>query len=70
MKINQNKAVKKMKVLENSSANTQEIGEKSPYMNKEIYHNYEKGMKERNQKRMKQGLEILHIRSFEEWSGE
>ena len=43
---------------------------KSPYMTKVIYNNYAKGMKEKNQKRVKQGLESIYIRSFEEWSGE
>ena len=42
--------------------------EKSPYINKSIYENYFKGMKEKNHKRVKQGLEAIPVRSFEEWS--
>ncbi len=41
---------------------------KSPYLSKGIYNNYEKGMKEKNHKRKGQGLEIIRIRTFEEWS--
>lgn len=42
--------------------------EKSPYINKGIYDNYSKGMKEKNLKRVKQGLDAIPVRSFEEWS--
>ena len=42
--------------------------EKSPYMSKAIYGNYAKGMKEKNVKRHKQGLEAIPIRTYEEWS--
>ena len=40
-----------------------------PYMNRGVYKNYTKGMKERNQKRKGEGLDALHIRSYEEWYG-
>ncbi len=46
-----------------------EVIEKSPYMSKGIYNNYEKGMKARNQKRKGKGLAAIPIRTFEEWSG-
>jgi len=42
--------------------------EKSPYINKAIYENYFKGMKEKNQKRVRQGLEAIPVRTFEQWS--
>jgi hypothetical protein len=42
--------------------------EKTPYMSRGVYNNYAKGMKEKNQKRAKMRLEVLYIRTFEEWS--
>lgn len=42
--------------------------EMSPYINKGIYDNYSKGMKEKNHKRVKQGLNAIPVRTFEEWS--
>jgi hypothetical protein len=42
--------------------------EKSPYINKAIYENYAKGMKEKNIKRIKQGLDAIPIRTFDNWS--
>ena len=47
-----------------------EVKEKTPYMSKGIYNNYEKGMKVRNHKRRGQGLAALPIRTFEEWSSQ
>ena len=42
--------------------------EKSPYINKTIYENYFKGMKAKNIKRHKEGLEAIPVRTFEQWS--
>lgn len=46
----------------------QENKEKSAYMSKDIYSNYEKSMKEKNVKRKGQGLQSIYVRTFEEWS--
>ena len=46
------------------------ISTQSPYMDVEIYNNYTQGMKDRNKKRKKQGLDALHGRTFQEWLGE
>jgi hypothetical protein len=54
--------------LEKASIEKQEPREKSPYMSRSIYNNYEKGMKERNQKRKGQHLTALKIRTYEEWA--
>lgn len=43
---------------------------KTPYLSRGIYNNYTKGMKEKNRKRVQQGLEAIHVRTFEEWCGE
>jgi len=59
---------KKTKVFEKTFIKKQENKGKSPYMSKGIYNNYEKGMKEKNQKRTGQGLKTIYIRTFEEWS--
>ncbi len=66
--VKKTKAPKKAEVLEKTFAQKQQDKEVAPYMNKGIYHNYEKVMKEKNQKRKGQGLEAIHIRTFEEWS--
>ena len=62
------KSRKKTEELEKALAQKQEDKEKSPYMSKGIYKNYAKGMKEKNQKRIEQGLKAIPIRTFEEWS--
>ena len=67
MKINK---IKDEVKTEEPSLKKPESKAKSPYMSKGIYNNYTKGMKEKNQKRMKQGLQSIYIRTFEEWSGE
>ncbi len=59
------KATKEVLVKEDKSSDNKE---KSPYINKSIYENYSKGMKAKNIKRLKQGLEAIKVRSFEEWS--
>ncbi len=43
--------------------------EKTPYMDKATYNNYEKTMVEKNVKRRGQGLKSIYIRTFEEWCG-
>ncbi len=42
--------------------------ERSPYMTKAVYGNYEKSMKEKNIKRKGQGLASIKVRTYEEWS--
>lgn len=59
---------KKTETFEKLFDKNQENKEKVPYMNRTIYKNYEKGMKERNQKRVKKGLKAIPLRSFEDWS--
>ncbi len=58
------KEQKKLVVVEAKA----EKKEKSPYMSKGIYNNYEKSMKEKNAKRKGQGLQPITVRTFEEWS--
>ena len=58
----------KKTALEQAPAKKPETAGKSPYMSKGIYHNYEKGMKERNHKRKVQGLQAIPVRTYEEWS--
>ena len=43
--------------------------ESIPGLSKGIYKNYSAAMTEKNQKRKKEGLSALHIRTYEEWSG-
>ena len=68
MEIIKKKDEKKMETLKKIVAEKREH-KASPYINKDIYNNYMKGMKERNQKRTGEGLKALHVRTFEEWSG-
>jgi hypothetical protein len=70
MKINKVKDEGKEEGLEKSSVTKPESKAKSPYMSKGIYNNYARGMKEKNQKRTKLGLESIYIRTFEEWSSQ
>ena len=56
-----------MKSIENEENDKSETA--SPYLSKRVYKNYEGTMKEKNQKRKKDGLVPIPIRSYEEWSG-
>ncbi len=68
LETNKMKGKKKAQEPENTLIKKGEDKVKTPFMSKGIYNNYEKGMKERNQKRRSQGLAALHVRTFEEWS--
>ena len=59
---------KNIKTLEKISTEKQVSKERSPYMSKDIYNNYAKTMKEKNQKRKEQKIKAIYIRTFEEWS--
>lgn len=66
--INKMNNEKKIEIFKKLFDKKQENKGKVPYMTKDIYKNYAKGMKERNQKRKDQGLKVIYIRTFEEWS--
>ena len=62
------KMSKEMSKEEEKKTEKAERKERSPYINKGIYENYAKGMKEKNLKRVKEGLDAIPVRTFEEWS--
>ena len=57
-----------MKIIEQEEIKKPGTG--NPYMSKGIYKNYESAMKEKNVKRRKDRLQTIHIKSYEEWSGQ
>ncbi|MBI2118808.1 MAG: hypothetical protein HYT97_04170 [Elusimicrobia bacterium] len=59
---------KKTESFEKIFDKKEENKEKVSYMSRTIYKNYEKGMKERNKKRIKKGLKAIPLRTFKEWS--
>ena len=61
---NKMKNDKKTEIFDKKEENKEEVS----YMSKTIYKNYEKGMKERNKKRIKKGLKAIPLRTFEDWS--
>ncbi len=68
MKMNMKEAKSGAEALPMSAEKKPKVS--SPYLSKGIYNNYAKGMKEKNQKRVGQGLKALRVRTFEEWAGE